>query len=366
MTEDTLRRKVISIWKAGKLGYGGVALPPFQLKRRVAPPDPALPFPRGLKFETSVAPEPAMVRFQDCRLLPDGSVVTDEHYIFQGLTFVPRPANWRIFAPFVQDARGDEVTLKLPPRTVERRVAGYQLVTGHGGNYGHFFLDVLGRLYLSTLLPAEMAGELRFICRPPSSPMQAYLLDALVGADRIVFQAHEAIRIDSCLVSALPCGPTGVLVEAMAYLQDLLRERVCPPAPSRPRRRIFISRADGKQTWRRDVVNSAELDGLLDEFGFERLVLSDLAPRAQIEVFQDAECLMGVHGSGLLNLLFCGPRTKIIELHVPFPSPTPPWIARVGNLLGRPHYVLPLVKRGKQTFADIDALRSSMKLVFAP
>ena len=34
----------------------------------------------------------------------------------------------------------------------------------------------------------------------------------------------------------------------------------------------------------------------------------------QVQLFHDAECVIGLHGGGFANIVFCKPKTKIIEL----------------------------------------------------
>ena len=36
--------------------------------------------------------------------------------------------------------------------------------------------------------------------------------------------------------------------------------------------------------------------------------------RDQVNLFQNAECVVGLHGAGFGNIVFCKPKTKIIEL----------------------------------------------------
>ena len=36
--------------------------------------------------------------------------------------------------------------------------------------------------------------------------------------------------------------------------------------------------------------------------------------REQVNLFHNAECIVGLHGAGFVNVVFCKPGTKIIEL----------------------------------------------------
>jgi capsular polysaccharide biosynthesis protein len=59
--------------------------------------------------------------------------------------------------------------------------------------------------------------------------------------------------------------------------------------------------------------NRDELMAAISQLGFEKYVLEDLTPEEQIELFYDADVVVGTHGAGLTNLLF-SPHTRVLEL----------------------------------------------------
>ncbi len=93
------------------------------------------------------------------------------------------------------------------------------------------------------------------------------------------------------------------------YYVKAYREAVCPKRPSRGDKRILISRLRS----RRHIRNENELMRCLGGRGFSAYILEDLPLQAQIELFYDAEVVIGTHGAGLANLIFA-PSTKVVEL----------------------------------------------------
>ncbi|HBW57340.1 MAG TPA: glycosyltransferase family 61 protein [Oscillatoriales bacterium UBA8482] len=90
---------------------------------------------------------------------------------------------------------------------------------------------------------------------------------------------------------------------------QLLRKKFLSPVVNLPKKRIFFPRRS-----KRVLENEVEIRELLQEFDFE--VIEDI-PRTveeQIAIFQQASVIVGVHGAGLTNLLWCDPGTKVIEL----------------------------------------------------
>lgn len=76
-------------------------------------------------------------------------------------------------------------------------------------------------------------------------------------------------------------------------------------------KRIFISRKDAGQ---RKMINEDEVFALFEQKGFKRYNMSELTFLQQIALFHNAEYVVGAHGSGLTNLIFCKPGTIVFEI----------------------------------------------------
>jgi capsular polysaccharide biosynthesis protein len=53
---------------------------------------------------------------------------------------------------------------------------------------------------------------------------------------------------------------------------------------------------------------------MLDEFGFKTIELGSLSFAEQVSLFASAKVIIGPHGAGLANLVFCRKGTTVIEL----------------------------------------------------
>ena len=76
-------------------------------------------------------------------------------------------------------------------------------------------------------------------------------------------------------------------------------------------KRIIVSR--GSSTTRR-WLNENECINLLDTLNFKLIDPSKLSLSQQVEAFSNAEIILGPHGAGLTNIMFCNPGTKVIEI----------------------------------------------------
>lgn len=78
-------------------------------------------------------------------------------------------------------------------------------------------------------------------------------------------------------------------------------------------KKIFISRRNS----RRAFSNESDLERLLSSKGFTTYVLEDLSFQEQVRLFSHAGYVVGAHGAGLSNLVFCPKGTKVLEISTP-------------------------------------------------
>lgn len=187
-------------------------------------------------------------------------------------------------------------------------------------NVCHFLLDQFSRITLYD----RFAPSGRILL---ASPYKQYLgiLDRAGFADRVVVPVDKrfSIRADRLLVSSN-------IIEDLRHpghlgapwVIDFLRERLQPDTLP-VHRRIFISRADATG---RGIINWPEIEEVLSSHGFEVVNVSALSLNEQISTFSAAECVVGLHGAGLTNMVFSPPGTKILEILPPLVATRAYWV----------------------------------------
>ena len=55
----------------------------------------------------------------------------------------------------------------------------------------------------------------------------------------------------------------------------------------------------------RKLVNESEIKSRLEKVGFQSVKLSNISLENQIQIFKNAEIIVGLHGAGFTNLIFC-------------------------------------------------------------
>lgn len=200
------------------------------------------------------------------------------------------------------------LSARLPPVTrVDGAVA---VVTTYFCNiYYHWIIDALPRFHL--LQRSGMAYDK--IVVPAGSAFQRESLRLLgIEAERIISAPGLHIEAEQLIVPSLPGLIGNAQGWACQFIRDTFLKHVSREA--RRRKRVYVSRANAGT---RQFTNEPALWAVLEEFGFTRVFLEDLAFLDQVQLFHDAEIVVAAHGSGLTNLVFCRPGTTVIEIFSP-------------------------------------------------
>ncbi|MFH7244818.1 MAG: glycosyltransferase family 61 protein [Spirulina sp.] len=188
------------------------------------------------------------------------------------------------------------------------------LLTGGSGNYNyyHWLYDVLPRIYLYQL--HSDLNLIDYLLAPDLS--YAFQLETLkilnIEDKRIISSAKfRHIKADYLMVVDHPNPDSHNPPE---WITDWLKSTFLPKLESANiiKQHIYVSRGDSAH--QRRLLNEHEVVKFLKRKGFSTCVLSDLSFVEQVNLFYNAETIIGVHGAGLTNLTFSKPGTKVIEL----------------------------------------------------
>lgn len=187
-------------------------------------------------------------------------------------------------------------------------------------NWFHWTIDTLPSVYLARFLPPEFDDYP--ILLPDSATTRAAWkepLELVLGRREVKFlrENHytavgDLIWVDSptCpgpLQVGVPSGPRfSVHGTAMkAYRDHILEGLGLSDAGIRQTRRLFLARAEGSYR----NYNQDEALTVAADFGFEPVYLEELSFRESVEVMLEASAVIGPHGAGWANALYCQPGT---------------------------------------------------------
>lgn len=209
-----------------------------------------------------------------------------------------------------------------------RKVAGRVAVITRrdAGTYGHWIIDILGRIALLEI----MGIDYDWLYIPYNKPFMKETLELWgIDTEKIIDPSEEfsAIQADELIVPSLVSkriptkgeyfsSYTPLTVYYPSWATEYIRNKYIPLLSQNNRnnnfaKRIFISRNDSAV---RRIINEDDVFELFKPFGFERYKLSALSFIEQLDLFHNAEIIISPNGSGLSNIMFCKPTTRIIEI----------------------------------------------------
>ena len=210
---------------------------------------------------------------------------------------------------------------RLPSRI---RGTVVSLLTGGGGNYNyyHWLFDVIPRLFLVRDYYG-ISSESIFLVPDNSLEFQHSSLRLLGIAPENIFssQKFQHISADLLISTTHPgltsSGPKGrispwVCDELRTAFVSTGSENDLVDAKLDFARKIYISRGDN--TNHRNLLDEKELLSELFLRGFKCYLLSTLSFEQQVELFQFASIVVGVHGAGFANIVFSPENIRVIEI----------------------------------------------------
>lgn len=201
--------------------------------------------------------------------------------------------------------------------------------------YFHWLFDILPRIHLLEKIALDW-HTIDHILVDNRCDFQRETLDIFgIPTDKILplsFPTH--IQADTLIVPSFPSAIAWMPLWSCNYLRTKILGN--QTKEEKTYRRIYISRVKSSN---RRLINELEIINLLQEYKFEIVNLELLSVKQQAQLLNKAQIVISVHGSGLSNLVFCQPHTKVIEIFSPFYVYPCYWL--VSNLMKLDyHYIL--------------------------
>lgn len=195
-----------------------------------------------------------------------------------------------------------------------RKLTGsYVLPSSAPQGYFHWLVEYLPNI---SLLRDGDSGQ-TLLMPPLNHRWQTESLSAVgvAEAEFVELDGHTHVSGELTFADRIMLDECHVAPAIVPFFRDL-HERYRSGA----RRRLFVSRAAAA---RRNVTNEDAILERLTPLGFERVEAEALSFAEQISLFTDAEIVVGPHGAGLTNAVFCAPGTIVVELnYATFRSPS--------------------------------------------
>jgi len=199
------------------------------------------------------------------------------------------------------------------------------LLTGGGGNsnYWHWLFDVLPRIGLFNKV--SDINEIDFFLIPgDTKKFQNQTLDALNISEnkRLTSKKFRHIKAKKLITTDHPVVVSGDatkdIMNMPSWISKWLKESFLKGNKLRNKnnpKNIYIDRGDRNKDHQvqRKIENENEIKNFLFEKNFTSIKLHETNFLDQVQLFNNADCVVGLHGGGFANLAFCKPGTKVVE-----------------------------------------------------
>lgn len=232
------------------------------------------------------------------------------------------------------------------------------IATNYSICYYHWILDIFQKLYV-----LELSGLSydRLLVNRLDYHFQRETLELLnLSKDKII-DSSEMLNLypETILTTShIQFDRDAILWTKEKFLKAIENKNLPEYTPER----LYISRA---KTKRRRVVNEDEVLKVISRYGFTRIFLEDLSLIEQINLFKNAEIVIGPHGAGFTNLIFANSSLKLAEFF--HPSYDNNCFFILSSILGMKHYHLygkDYTSKGKiDMTVDTDELEKLLEMV---
>lgn len=210
------------------------------------------------------------------------------------------------------------------------------LTTNNNINYFHW-LHFPGLINISAALAANLGDLSKFMCYVGLGSHQnlpKYVSDSIanlgITPDQICVSPTRGER----MIASYQSNPTiTVSAKHIHFLRRTFLTNILSSESDTFKRRLFVSRQDTKH---RQLFNEDEIyEYLRANYGFERVLMTNLSISQQAVLFNQADIIVGPHGAGLTNITFGRSGQLLIEFISP--KHINSFFYRISDILGIIH-----------------------------
>jgi capsular polysaccharide biosynthesis protein len=205
--------------------------------------------------------------------------------------------------------------------------------------YYHWLFQLLPRVELIRRSGIDLNSIDYFVVNGIDKKFQYQSMEAIgIGEDRIIESRKTPyIKASRLIVPSIPLGGGCFRPWMCDFVRNLFLNRDNEPdsLPTSSRRRIYISRGTAKY---RRVLNESAVKKFLVGRGFEVVQFEHLSMWEQAALMKSCDTVVAPHGAGLCNIVFCSPRTKVLEIFSPELVTLFYW--KLSNQLGLDYYYM--------------------------
>nr|WP_298797997.1 glycosyltransferase family 61 protein [uncultured Acetobacter sp.] len=274
--------------------------PPRVLNPSFIPPNVLEAMRPGWFGGTFPARSVCLTKLFDVYVTMEGLVFTQDKKLVQQSIAQHTPEECAQGLAWIEQAEQAQTVQTIKPSSLLLRKRGEQ-------NYGHWMVELLPKLWLAeehlplcSLVVPRLSGNFARVLRDSVALSTSFVPLFLEMEPQDVGFFKELVVVDG-------------LTNHGVYMSPLVFSRtdeVVGRVPGTQVRRLYIMRKNRSRT----VQNEDAVMDFLQTQGFVCLDPAELTLLEQIKLFKNAECVVGVMGAAMTNIMFCGKGTRIINL----------------------------------------------------
>jgi len=223
-------------------------------------------------------------------------------------------------SPEIPRRPDDHFLLERGNTSRPQRLSGTVAVLNCGphSNFYHFMFDAIGRLQFLRQTPVEVD----YYCTSYHLPFQRELLSWFgIDSKKIIpLERKTHLQADQLLVSSLPgyCYDPDLIHIKDKGVYHFVRQHMLDKVSRHANSKAYPDKIYIQRRGKRRLVNEAEVLEKLNKAGRWQVVcLEELPVLEQAALFHHASFIIGVHGAGLANIIYCRPGTSLLEIFHP-------------------------------------------------
>ena len=262
-------------------------------------------------------------KVQKARLYTDtinDTAIIQENKIVEGPSFQIRNVKF--------DKINTNIVFNKGTPRLKKKIKGrvFAMLTGGAGNYNyfHWLFDVLPRLKI--LSNVTNINEIDYFLLPDlKKKFQKETLDifGILSKKRLSSSIYRHIECDEIISTDHPWviknDATNEIQNLPIWIIKWLKKTFTSNFDLKDNKfpdKIYIERSDASPNIQilRKITNEKEVINLAKSKNYKPIVLSNYSFKEQIKFFYNAKEIVGLHGAGFANFVFCRSGTKTLEL----------------------------------------------------
>lgn len=223
---------------------------------------------------------------------------------------------------FLIEANKNSVLKTGTRRLLQKKVFGNVLSLTQGfsamNNYGHWILDILPKLCITEKFKNLNSFDAIYLPNINHSFQKDTLRYFKISNKKFINGKNiKHIYADKFTIPQHPYWKLNKHQFATANIDremiKILRGKFLKTIKKKKKKKIFIDRSDSIFP-HSQIENYHEVIKVLKYYEFEIIKLVNIPFKDQISYFYNAKIVVGAHGAGLSNVIFCNPKTKLVEI----------------------------------------------------